>query len=118
MPDAIVESLSSFDEAFEAGAPRPAYAPLIAAIEEAGPAKLAAEAEARAAAVGLSFKRHRFRLDPVPRLLSGEQWSRIAAAAAQRARALNEFAADAHGERRIVAAGILVPNLVAWRVSR
>jgi carboxylate-amine ligase len=101
------EGLGSFDEASEGGAPRPGYEALLAAIEDAGPAELAAEAEARSAAAGLSFKMNRFRLDPVPRLLSADEWAQIAAAAEQRSRALNSFVADAHGEREIVAAGVV-----------
>lgn len=102
-----------FDEAFaEGGAPHPRYQALIGAIREAGPAALGSAVEARSDALGLSFKMHRFKLDPVPRLLSAEEWSRIAAAAEQRCRALNRLVADAYGERRIVEEGVLPERVI------
>jgi glutamate---cysteine ligase / carboxylate-amine ligase len=111
-PRGSAERLGSFDEAWDGGVPRPGYEALLAAIEDRGPATLATEAEARSADLGLSFKANRFRLDPVPRLLGAPEWDQIAAAAAQRASALNSFVADAYGERRIVAAGVVAEHVI------
>jgi uncharacterized circularly permuted ATP-grasp superfamily protein len=52
-----------------------------------------------------------FHLDPVPRVIAGEEWEPLAAGLAQRVRALDRFAADAYGAREIVAAGV-VPERV------
>ena len=52
-----------------------------------------------------------FHLDPVPRVIEAGEWSRLEAGLAQRARALDRFAADAYGAREIVAAGV-VPERV------
>jgi uncharacterized circularly permuted ATP-grasp superfamily protein len=52
-----------------------------------------------------------FVVDPVPRLIGGEEWDVLAAGLAQRARALECFVADVYGEQLIVAAG-LVPRQV------
>src|SRR5205085_2212554 len=44
---------------------------------------------------------------PVPRIFSREEWARLATGLAQRARALDALVADAYGERRAVADGLL-----------
>ncbi len=106
------ELLAAFDEGYDGGAPRPLYEEVLAAIAAKGPALVAKEVEAASAAIGLSFKMHRFRLDPVPRLLTAAEWDQISVAAAQRARALNAFAADAYAERRIVAEGLLPERVI------
>jgi uncharacterized circularly permuted ATP-grasp superfamily protein len=46
-------------------------------------------------------------VDPVPRVIDGADWERVAAGLAQRVRALNAFVADVYGDRRIVAEGVL-----------
>jgi uncharacterized circularly permuted ATP-grasp superfamily protein len=48
-----------------------------------------------------------FRVDPVPRLISAAEWAPLAAGLAQRVRALERFVADAYGQQRIVAAGVV-----------
>jgi len=48
-----------------------------------------------------------FRVDPVPRLITGAEWAPLAAGLAQRVRALERFVADAYGPQRIVAAGVV-----------
>ena len=57
------------------------------------------------------FDHESFELDPVPRLIDAAEWERLEAGLAQRARALDAFVADAYGERRIFAEGI-VPERV------
>jgi len=46
-------------------------------------------------------------VDPVPRVIDGSDWDRIAAGLAQRVRGLNAFVADVYAERRAVAEGVL-----------
>jgi len=96
------------DEAVAAdGTPRAPYARLLPALQEADLGALAAgvTADARAARVPLH-------VDPVPRLLEEGEWAALAAGLEQRTRALAAFAADAHGERRAVAAGVVPPGLI------
>jgi carboxylate-amine ligase len=52
-----------------------------------------------------------FHLDPVPRVIAGDDWAELERGLAQRVRALDRFAADAYGERAIVTAGV-VPERV------
>jgi carboxylate-amine ligase len=53
-------------------------------------------------------------IDVVPRVLSGEEWSRLQGGTAQRARALDAFVQDIYGEAAIIRDGI-VPE---WLVRR
>lgn len=110
--DGHVEIAPAYDEAMAAGEARPHYAPLLEAVRAAGPATLSSRLQASTAAAGLSFATSRFRLDPLPRLLDAQEWELIARAGAQRATALNLFLADAYGERRIVAAGIVPERVI------
>ena len=48
-----------------------------------------------------------FVVDPVPRVIEGDEWDALAAGLAQRAESLERFVADVYGARRIVAAGRL-----------
>jgi uncharacterized circularly permuted ATP-grasp superfamily protein len=114
---------------------RDEYALLAPALERLGIAGLtgaatamAAEREAAGVTVG-SWSDGRqtvrpFPLDPVPRIVSGRAWSRVAAGVEQRHRALNAFLADAYraaGRRRgdadrapeVVRAGVLPEWAVA-----
>jgi uncharacterized circularly permuted ATP-grasp superfamily protein len=102
-----------FDEAYRAdGDPRPHYERLLAALEGADLLALRDAAQQRADAEGMSFGSDPFRIDPVPRLFTGEAWDALAAGLQQRARALNAFVADAYGAREIVAAGVVPEDLV------
>jgi carboxylate-amine ligase len=55
-----------------------------------------------------------FPMDIVPRVLSGEEWSRLHGGTAQRARALDAFLRDIYGEAAIVRDGVL-PGWLAAR---
>ena len=96
-------------------------------------AALAAEGAARGMVVAAWTDGHRtvrpFPLDPVPRVLPGAEWARIAAGVEQRHRALNAFLADAYraaGRRRsdvdrapeVVRAGVLPEWAVAHSPGR
>src|SRR5437764_15356532 len=101
-----------FDEAFEdGGLPRPHYARLIGELEHTDLHELAlavaGDLHSRGVAFHTAMGDSRFRMDPVPRLLPGDEWDGLAAGLEQRVRALNAFLADAYGEQRIVAAGVV-----------
>jgi uncharacterized circularly permuted ATP-grasp superfamily protein len=74
------------------------------------------QADARAAVVagGVTFSAQGdpdFHLDPVPRVITAEDWAPLEAGLAQRVRALDCYVADVYGAREIVAAGV-VPEAV------
>ena len=50
--------------------------------------------------------------DIVPRLFTGAEWARLAQGLVQRVEAINAFLDDVYGERRILAEGVLPPDLV------
>ncbi len=63
--------------------------------------------------IGLTFGPGRpIAVDPVPRLIEAVEWEALEAGLAQRARALNAFLADAYGEQRIFAEGIVPRRLL------
>ncbi|MFA4929681.1 MAG: circularly permuted type 2 ATP-grasp protein [Patulibacter sp.] len=53
-----------------------------------------------------------FTVDPVPRIIGRDEWARLERSLAQRARALDAFVADVHGERRAIADGIVPAAVV------
>ena len=91
-----------YDEAFEAdGHPRAHYGAVMAALDRAdldGVAKaLRDDGEQR----GVRYGEGRFRIDPVPRVLTAAEWHHLEAGIGQRVRALDAFVADLYGERAI-----------------
>lgn len=102
------------DEAYDAeGRPRPLYAGLLAELGERDLAALRKRVGAAVAAGGLTFgEGEPIPVDPVPRLLDGEEWERLRAGLLQRARALNAFLLDAYGPRRIFDAGVVPRRLL------
>jgi uncharacterized circularly permuted ATP-grasp superfamily protein len=106
-----------FDEAFEAeGMPRRHYRALLAELEQIDLGELdlavAGDLHSRGVAFQAATGDGRFRMDPVPRLLTAAEWETLEAGLAQRVRALNAFLADAYSGRRIVAAGIVPEHVV------
>jgi uncharacterized circularly permuted ATP-grasp superfamily protein len=105
-----------YDEAYlENGEPRAHYAELLAGLGD--PARLAAELKAELRARGVSFGSASdglFALDPVPRLLTGDEWSELQAGVVQRLRTLDAFVADVYGEGRALDAGV-VPRAAVER---
>lgn len=76
----------------------------------AGPAALAEVVAAQARELGLVGGHGGLPglvVDPVPRVLEAAEWDGLAAAVAQRARALDRWVADAHGPREAVRAGVV-----------
>lgn len=98
-----------YDEAYlDDGKPRPQYAELLGNLRD--PAELVAEVKARLRSRGVSFGAAAdglFALDPVPRVLTGEEWSELQAGVVQRLRTLDAFVADVYGEGRALAAGVV-----------
>lgn len=104
----------NFDEAFAAtGAPRHPYAELLDALARQGLQPLRERVRSNVAAAGLRFGPGReIAVDPVPRLIGAGEWERLEPGLRQRARALNAFLADAYGEQRIFAAGVVPRRLL------
>jgi uncharacterized circularly permuted ATP-grasp superfamily protein len=99
-----------FDEAFTSdGTPRAHYVQMLEALAECDLSKLAHGVERDRRRLGVEFSTgdapRPFPIDPVPRIIDSREWRLIDRGLAQRARALNEFIADAYDERRIVDAG-------------
>lgn len=112
----------AFDEALLSdGQPRPSHAPLLQVLSELGPDELRARASLLAQKTreaGVLFRptdakeAQAFPIDIAPRVLSGEEWSRLEGGTAQRARALDAFLRDVYGPGAIIKDGILPSWLV------
>ena len=108
---AMLATKEPYDEAFTDDAAKPQYAGVLAELATRDLDELSATIEARLAADRITFGSDPFKLDPVPRVLTADEWSGIERGIVQRVRALNAFVCDAYGDREIVAAGI-VPRRV------
>lgn len=89
-----------------------AYAALF---ERIGADALAAERERLGESLrarGVSFGAAPFVVDAVPRIVAAVEWDLLARGLEQRVRALNAFLADAYGDRRAVAAGVLPARVI------
>jgi uncharacterized circularly permuted ATP-grasp superfamily protein len=99
----------AYDEAYlDDGEPRPQYAEVLRALDD--PGAVAAEVKRRLRARGVSFGGASdgiFALDPVPRILTREEWSELQAGVVQRLRTLDAFVADVYGDGRAVAEGVV-----------
>jgi uncharacterized circularly permuted ATP-grasp superfamily protein len=107
---------STYDDAVAAdGSFRPAARAVMEAVLAHDLAALAGSVRDEIDARGISFESvdgdDTWHVDPVPRVIDGAEWERVAAGLAQRVRALDSFVADVYGERRIVAEGV-VPQRV------
>jgi carboxylate-amine ligase len=67
---------------------------------------------ARVAAADVTFGDGPFVLDPVPRVISADDWTAVEAGLLQRVRALDAFCADVYGSRRIVRDGVVPARVV------
>jgi carboxylate-amine ligase len=106
------------DEALDAdGAWRPHVAHALRDVQARDLAGLTAAMEDDARRAGLSFPidggTETFHVDPIPRILTAEQFATIERGVAQRIRALDAFVADVHGERRAIAEGVVPEHVVA-----
>jgi carboxylate-amine ligase len=80
------------------------------AVAKADLARLQADACASVKRAGLLERP--FPLDPVPRVLTADEWDELKVALAQRVKALSAFVADAYGPRRIVQAGVMPARVI------
>lgn len=106
---------SGLDEAFDHdGRPRALYPALLASLASVDLADLARRVGEQVSGVtfGGGADARRFRIDPVPRLIGGEEWERLERGLVQRTRALAAFVADVYGERAIVAAGVVPARVI------
>lgn len=103
------------DEAFAApGELRPTYEDLLAELAGHDLEELRRDVAARVEAQGTRFAAHEpYVVDPVPRVLDGEEWAALAAGLEQRVTALEAFVADVYGPRRAVAEGVVPERVVA-----
>src|SRR5512132_1829640 len=111
-----VEGVGFYEEAFvEAGVPRPQYRALLNALGGRDLRALERDVVADVAARGVTFGDEddgSFTVDPVPRVLVGEEWRYLEAGLIQRVRALDAFVTDAYAEQRIVAAGVVPAHVI------
>ncbi len=102
---------------------RPDYAEIFGALDDVGIDRLrdvARGLDALRVREGISFiaeidgelVEQPFPLDPVPRVVSPEDWVRITAGVRQRAEVLNAFLDDVYGEARIVRDGVVPASVV------
>ncbi|UQE75133.1 circularly permuted type 2 ATP-grasp protein [Gordonia sp. PP30] len=111
---------SALDEMFRPdGTVRPSYRGIATALSEIEPADLSARLEALGRAFidqgvtfSLSGKERPFPLDPVPRVISAAEWTRLEAGIAQRVRALEMFLDDVYGEQQILSDGVIPRRLI------
>jgi uncharacterized circularly permuted ATP-grasp superfamily protein len=108
----------TFDEGFDAGGrPHPWARAAIEAVAQAGPDALAERVRETLGRGGVNFQSvegdREFVVDPVPRVITADDWAHVKRGLAQRVRALNAFVADAHGDRRIVADGVVPPYVIS-----
>jgi uncharacterized circularly permuted ATP-grasp superfamily protein len=106
-----------WDEAFaDERNPRDPYARLLASLSgtdlEDLRAAVAVEMERAEVRFGRGEDAATFPLDPIPRLISQDEWSLLARGLAQRARALGAFITDAYGDRAIVGAGAMPTRVI------
>jgi hypothetical protein len=105
-----------YDEAFEeGGAVRPHYAALVDWLDRIDLGRLAADTKRHIRDRNVTFgaaPEGFFNLDPVPRLITADEWSTLSRGVLQRADALDRFMADVYGEREIIAAGVVPARVI------
>jgi uncharacterized circularly permuted ATP-grasp superfamily protein len=103
-----------YDEAYaRPGIPRPHYAALLSELRGADLVELQEQVADWVCVHGVTFAGEPFAVDPVPRVLTAEEWRDLEAGLVQRVRALNAFLRDVHGPRVIVEEGVVPPVLLA-----
>ena len=100
-----------YDEAYERpGTPRAHYSGVLGALDGRDLGDLGRDVAQAVQERGIAFGEEpdgAFLVDPIPRLITAEEWRELEEGLVQRVRALDAFVADAYGERRIVEAGIV-----------
>jgi uncharacterized circularly permuted ATP-grasp superfamily protein len=105
------------DEAIDAhGAWRPDFAAALRGVTRSDLAQITEAVADDTRGAGMVFPTaegaERFVIDPVPRILSADEWDLLGRGVAQRARALNAFVADVHGARRAVHEGAIPARVI------
>ena len=106
-----------YDEGFEArGVPRPHYAPVLGRLADADLGETVATLRGELLDAGCTFGagegRAAFAVDPVPRVITPEEWVVLAAGLEQRVHALDAFLHDVHGPQRIIGEGVVPARVV------
>jgi uncharacterized circularly permuted ATP-grasp superfamily protein len=101
-----------YDEAWAAPeVPRPGYEHVVDALPHSERQALRARIRLRLWQEGVTFNTGDdampFVVDPVPRVLTAEEWKQLAPGLEQRVAALEAFVHDVYGDRRIVDAGVV-----------
>ena len=102
---------------------RPAFIDIAAWMDQTPAAELArrqASAEATFRQLGITFAVYGddeaaeriIPFDIVPRIFTASEWNKLSAGLTQRVEAINAFLSDVYGERRILADGVLPPDIV------
>ena len=105
------------------GGRRPHWESLVRALHDMGPAELSRRWEGARRLIhenGVTYNVYGdprgmdrpWELDPIPLVLSGSEWERLAAALGQRARLLDAILADLHGPQRLLRDALLPAELV------
>src|SRR4051794_27578379 len=107
----------TFDEGFDAtGTPWPHARAAIDAVLRAGPDALVEKVRATLTRNDVAFQsvdgETEFYVDPVPRVITADDWTLVKRGLAQRVRALNAFVADVYGAQAIVADGVVPPYVI------
>ena len=118
---AIATRPAPYDEAHTTdGEPRAHYAGVLDAIDSHGAAEASAavrgHVDARGCAFGSGSDREPFAIDPVPRVITADEWAALAAGLEQRTRALDRFLRDIYGPQRSIAEGV-IPGYVIGTAS-
>jgi len=113
MTRAHIELEQPYDEV---RAHTPAYRSLLAQLTGADLGRLAQQVQTEVDDCGCAFGPEgdsTFVVDPVPRVVQGEEWDTLAGGLMQRVEALECFVADVYGPRAIVAAGVVPERVIA-----
>jgi uncharacterized circularly permuted ATP-grasp superfamily protein len=115
---------AAYDEMFDrAGTPRPHYQPLQRRLQHISPAEFArrkamTDLSMRHEGVGFTVYRQEegiervWPMDPVPRIISAQEWQHLEHGLAQRLTALNLFLQDVYHEQHILRDRVIDPQLV------
>lgn len=106
----------AYDEFFDGGVPRPHWAflaELVTRADDAQAASLDATVRRLVDEHALTYltdgQRRPWRLDPLPFMLSSEDWTQLEAGLIQRAELLNAIVADLYGEQQLFQQGLPLP---------
>jgi uncharacterized circularly permuted ATP-grasp superfamily protein len=102
-----------YDEVYvRPGIPRPHYAALLSEVQRTDLVELREQVGDWVAVHDVTFADEPFAVDPLPRVLTADEWRHLEAGLVQRVRALNAFVRDVHGPRLILEDGVVPPVLM------